>query len=68
MYKIIKNGHNFKTTTCPLCQCVFQFEEEDIESKEEARDNQGISWRTDFHLTCPYCKKKIAVSNYDILK
>jgi hypothetical protein len=49
-----------------LCQCVFQFEEEDIESKEEARDNQGISWRTDFHLTCPYCKKKIVVSNYDI--
>ena len=62
MYKIIQKGHIFKTATCPLCNCIFQYEEEDIEGKEEARDDHGISWRTDYKLTCPYCKKKITIS------
>lgn len=61
MKQIITNGHKFMQTTCKFCGCVFKFEEEDIEKEEDALDNYGCAWATDFTLTCPFCNKKIIV-------
>ena len=61
MMKIISKGHIYKQTKCNICDCVFQFEEEDIEEKEDVRDNHGCPCATDFKLTCPYCHRKITV-------
>jgi len=44
-------------TKCKRCSCVFKFEEEDIERKEPIMD-KGITWRTDYTLTCPCCEAK----------
>ena len=60
MKQIIIKGHKFMKTTCKLCGCVFKFEEEDIEQHEEIKD-KGVSFATDYKLTCPYCKKQITV-------
>lgn len=68
MYKIIKYGHIFLETSCPKCDCEFLFESDDIEDKENILDNNGCTARTDYVLTCPFCKQKIIRSNFEIKK
>lgn len=68
MKQIIMKGHKFMQTKCNVCNCVFNFEDEDIEDKEDVLDNHGCSWGTDFTLTCPYCSKKFTIRESDIKK
>ena len=61
MKVIIRKGHIYYKTTCKVCDCLFKFEEEDIESRKDVRDNQGVAWATEWTLTCPFCKKSFTV-------
>lgn len=48
MIKIIKPG-KIQVVTCPICECEFSFEEEDIEWGDQ-RDPYKI-------VRCPCCKE-----------
>ena len=43
MIKIIKHGHEQYRTTCEYCECVFSFEDEDIQSSSRGRSGTGTS-------------------------
>ena len=63
MIKIIKDGSLSKSTkiiykaTCPFCDCVFEFEPEDIKTQER-RLNGFIT------VECPYCHEDISQHNF----
>ena len=49
MIKVIKHGHAQYVMTCEKCECVFTYEDEDIESNNCQFDY--CQW-----ITCPECK------------
>ena len=62
MKVIVTKGRKFMQTKCKTCGCVFKFEESDIEKKEPITEC-GVTWRTDFILTCPDCENKFVASD-----
>ena len=52
MKKIIEIGKIFKAR-CPKCNCLFQYEKEDIQIKKLGGDEYSI-------ITCPQCDKEIS--------
>lgn len=49
MIKIIKHGHkSFYNMTCKYCDCVFTFEESDI-------NKSGFEWNWAKWVNCPEC-------------
>lgn len=48
MIKVIKHGHAQYKMTCKYCECVFTFEDSDIENNGSQRDWE--EW-----VTCPEC-------------
>ena len=56
MKQIIKHGHAPYKATCPLCGCIFTFEDEDIE-------NNHCQWDYEEWLSCPECEQHITVIN-----
>lgn len=54
MKQIIKHGHAQYRITCPFCECIFTFEDEDIE------DN-GCQWDYEEWLICPECGRPITI-------
>ena len=63
MKVILENGHIFHKTKCNHCECVFKFEDEDIESSETIFGNHGEDCATAWTLTCPFCKKQFSVTD-----
>lgn len=51
---IIKKGNQFETE-CSNCGCIFKYEKEDIECKEE--DKWGRAGY--YYVTCPCCENMI---------
>ena len=52
MIKILEVGKIFKAR-CPKCNCLFQYEKEDIQIKEANGDEYSI-------IECPQCGKEIS--------
>lgn len=52
MKKILEIGKIFKAR-CPKCNCLFQYEKEDIQIKKLGGDEYSI-------ITCPQCDKEIS--------
>lgn len=52
MKKILEIGKIFKAR-CPKCNCLFQYEKEDIQIKKLGGDAYSI-------ITCPQCDKEIS--------
>ena len=50
MIKVIKHGHAQYKMTCKYCECVFTFEDSDIENNGSQRDWE--EW-----VTCPECHR-----------
>ena len=50
MIKVIKHGHEQYRATCKYCECIFSFEDEDIQ-------NSGCQWDWYEWITCPECHK-----------
>jgi len=48
MIKVIKHGHAQYKITCKYCECVFTFDDSDIE-------NNGCQWDWEEWVTCPEC-------------
>ena len=48
MIKVIRHGHTQYKMTCRYCECVFTFEDSDIENNGCQRD--WAEW-----VTCPEC-------------
>ncbi len=67
MIKILKDGVLPKPTkviyqtTCQHCDCVFEFEQEDIKSQE-----RGIGGR--ITVECPCCHKRIEKASFRYVK
>lgn len=51
MIKVIKHGHAQYELTCKFCECVFTFEDEDIE-------NSGCQWDWAEWVVCPECNRQ----------
>lgn len=52
--KIIRYGDK-KILTCPICSCVFRYEEEDIIVDDYGRNEIHHS------VICPYCNEKLRI-------
>lgn len=48
MVKVLEPGDKTKVVRCPACQCLFEFDEEDVKQ----RKGSLISWVT---VDCPTC-------------
>lgn len=57
MIKIIKIGHPVYRKTCPLCGCVFTYEDEDI-----------YTCGSEMTIGCPCCNTSLKVSKCDVIR
>lgn len=51
MIKVIKSGHAQYKMTCKYCECIFSFEDNDIE-------NTGCQWDWSEWIVCPECHRE----------
>ena len=51
MIKVVKHGHAPYIMTCKNCECVFTFEDSDIQ-------NNGCQWDWEEYIYCPECKQQ----------
>ena len=56
MITIIKPGKQIFTITCPICDCEFRYEPEDINIIDE-----GIGHKYTRIVICPNCSNKIHI-------
>lgn len=56
MIKILRHGHAQYKMTCKYCECVFTFEDSDIECNNNQRDYS--EW-----IFCPECGRANYISN-----
>ena len=61
MIKVIKHGHAQYRMTCKYCECVFTFEDSDIE-------NNGCQWDWSQWITCPECHRDNDIENKSVFK
>lgn len=67
--KIIKHGNTHKEieTKCPHCECIFSYEDREIEEEWERIDAYNSDHKYDY-VKCPDCGKQVIVvkdrSNY----
>lgn len=61
MIKIIKHGHAQYKATCKYCECIFSFEDEDIQ-------NSGCQWDWYEWVTCPECHRTNELSSRNAFK
>lgn len=54
MIKIIKPGNVFKVK-CPKCNCIFQYEQEDVTTKQIGRDDFDT-------VVCPQCDETLILN------
>lgn len=54
MIKIIEPGNIFKHK-CPVCNCLFQYEKEDVTSKRIGRDTYDT-------IMCPQCGESLMLN------
>lgn len=58
MIKIIKHGHAQYRMTCEYCECIFTFEDSDIQTDGNQRD--WTEW-----IDCPECKRRNYIRQRD---
>ena len=61
MITIIKHGHAQYNLTCKFCECVFTFEDEDIENNGSLRD--WSEW-----IVCPECNRQNEIYSREKIK
>ena len=61
MIKIIKHGHAQYKATCKYCECIFSFEDQDIQ-------NNGCQWDWCEWVICPECHRQTEISNRSAFK
>ena len=59
MIKVLTHGNQYRRKTCNMCGCVFEFEDEDIESTS--------CWYKGFktnvkYVRCPECREVIYIT------
>ena len=62
--KIIKEGKFNHTYTCENCECVFEYDAEDV-TRRTVWDDHGAHYPVcDFYdVICPFCNKKITLGS-----
>ncbi len=66
MIKIIEDGHIKFTKRCPKCNCLFEYEAEDVTKKVVWDDHGGHYPVTHFYeIHCPFCNELIDLDKYD---
>ena len=63
MKKVVKTGKYIYKTTCNVCECVFVYDEKEIE-KEEYTIYDGSHGIKKF-VTCPCCGEKVVHAEYN---
>jgi len=61
MIKIIKHGHAQYKATCKYCECIFSFEDSDIQ-------NNGCQWDWCEWIICPECHRQNDISSRSAFK
>ena len=61
MIKIIKHGHEQYRMICKYCECLFSFEDEDIQNNGSQRDWE--EW-----IVCPECKRHNTIDGRSAFK
>lgn len=61
MIKIIKHGHAKYKMTCKYCECVFTFEDSDINSNH-------CQWDWSEWIDCPECHRSNSIENRTAFK
>ena len=61
MIKIIKHGHPQYKLTCRYCECVFTFEEVDIQ-------NNSCQWDWSEWVICPECNRQNEIYDKNQIK
>ena len=64
MKTIIKPGKRIAVATCPMCECEFRYEEEDVYhnyTREPAIDITSISTNVKQCVDCPNCGYAIII-------
>lgn len=60
MITVLKHGKPRYQMTCDTCECVFTFEEEDIQNKEFSPE--FFPW-----IKCPECQTKLYIQDYNLM-